>query len=281
MMMLPKRAVLAYDFSKSMEKLLKRLPGLKRMGIDKISLLHVSDITRSGGHGQISKDKRSERLDSVRKKIEKMDFDDVEKDVFLGFPAEEITTYARKKDAMILSGSHGRGVIKNVFLGGTAYAIIRKAKTPVLVEKVQSESTPENICRKVLLPTDFSKDSRKMLNLLGGSKMPIEEILLLSVIEESESRKELKEKKSDLESKLKKLTERLKERSLSDKIEYKIEKGTASRVISKTAESEDMSLICMPNRGQGGLKEIIIGTTAKEVTRLSPAPVLLFPREFL
>lgn len=281
MMMLPERSVLAYDFSKSMEKLLKRLPELRKVGVDELFLLHVSDITRSGGHGQISKEKSSEKLDNVRKKIEEMDFDSVEKEVLLGFPAEEIAKYAKKKDAMLLIGSHGRGVIKNVFLGGTAYDIIRKAKTPVLVEKVQNESTPKSICKKVLLPTDFSKDSRKMLDLLRKSEIPIEGILLLSVIEESESRKELEEKKSGLESKLKKLKERLKERYLSDKIEYKVEEGAASRVISKTAESEDVSLICMPNRGQGGLKEIIIGTTAKEVTRLSPVPVLLFPREYL
>ncbi len=280
-MMLPKRAVLAYDFSKSMNKLLERLPDLRRIGVKELFLLHVSDMTRSGFHGQLSKSRSKERLDNIRGKIEDMDFDSVDKDVLFGFPAEEITSYARRKDAMILIGSHGRGVIKNVFLGGTAYDIIRKAETPVLVEKVKSDSIPDDICKKLLLPTDFSKDSRKMLELLESSDLSIDEIVLLSVIEESESLEELEEKRSSLESKLATVKERFEESSLFDNIKYRVEEGAASRVITKVAREEKVSLICLPNRGEGGLKEMIIGTTAKEVTRLSPVPVLLFPRDYL
>jgi len=279
--MLPKRAVLAYDFSKSMKRLLERLPDLKKVGVEELFLLHVSDMTRSGFHGQISKSKSKEKLDSVKRKIEEMGFDSVDKDVLFGFPAEEITSYARRKDAMILIGSHGRGLIKNVFLGGTAYDIIRKAETPVMVEKVKSDSRPDDICKKVLLPTDFSKDSRKMLELLESSGLSIDEIVLLSVIEESESRDELEEKRSSLESKLESVKERFEESSLSDNVEYRVEEGAASRVITRVAREEKVSLICLPNRGEGGLREMIIGTTAKEVTRLSPVPVLLFPRDYL
>jgi len=279
--MLPERAVLAYDFSKSMKQLMERLPDLRKMGVKELFLLYISDMTRSGFHGQLSKNRSKEKLESVKKKIEGMDFDSVDKDVLFGFPAEEIAEYARKKEAMILIGSHGRGLIKNVFLGGTAYDIIRKAKTPILVEKVKSDSIPDNICKKILLPTDFSKDSRRMLNLLEETAPPIDEILLLSVIEDSESRDELEKKRSSLESKLEMVKERFEESSLSDNIEYRVEEGAASRVITKVAREEKVSLICLPNRGEGGLREIIIGTTAKEVTRLSPVPVLLFPRDFL
>ncbi len=280
-MMLPEKAVLAYDFSKSMKKLLERLPDLKRVGVDELFLLHVSDITRSGFHGQLSKDKSKEKLDGVKEKLQQMGFSSVEKDVLFGFPSEEISSYAERKDAMILIGSHGRGLIKNVFLGGTAYDIIRKAKTPVFVEQVKSDSIPDKICEKVLIPTDFSEDSRKMLDLLEESDIPMKEILLLSVIEESESRDELESKRSGLESKLEKVKDRFEESSLSDDIEYRVEEGAASRVISSIAESEDVTLICMPKLGGGGLREVIIGSTAKEVTRLSPVPVLLFPREWL
>jgi len=279
--MLPKRAVLAYDFSKSMKQLMERLPDLRNVGVKELFLLYVSDMTRSGFHGQLSKSKSKEKLKNVKKEMEKMDFDSVDKDVLFGFPAEEIAEYARKKEAMILIGSHGRGLIKNVFLGGTAYDIIRKAKTPVLVEKVKSDSIPDNICKKVLLPTDFSKDSRKMLEHLEETDLPIDDILLLSAIEESESRDELEEKRSGLESKLEMVKERFEDSSLSDNIEYRVEEGAASRVITKVAREEKVSLICLPNRGEGGIREMIIGTTAKEVTRLSPVPVLLFPRDYL
>ena len=279
--MFPKSVVLAYDFSQEMKKLMDRLPDLKNIGIEEVFLLHVSDVTRSGSHGQISKKNRSEKLESVKEKIEDIGFESVKKDVHLGFPSEEIPKFAKDKNSMLLIGSHGRGVVKNVFLGGTAYDIIRKAKTPVFVEKVKNESPPKNVCKKILLPTDFSDDSNHLFNILKESEFRPEEIILLSVIEESESSEELEKKREDLKVKLKTLKEELEKSGFCQNIDYRVEEGAASRMIAKTARSEDISLICMPNRGHGGLKEIIIGTTAKEVTRLSSVPVLLFPRESL
>jgi len=279
--MFPKSVVFAYDFSEEMDKLMNRLPDLKNLGIEEVFLLHVSDVTRSGSHGQISKKNRSEKLESVKEKIEDIGFESVKKDVHLGFPSEEIPKFAKDKNSMLLIGSHGRGVVKNVFLGGTAYDIIRKAKTPVFVEKVKNESPPKNVCKKILLPTDFSDDSNHLFNILKESEFRPEEIILLSVIEESESSEELEKKREDLKVKLKTLKEELEKSGFCQNIDYRVEEGAASRMIAKTARSEDISLICMPNRGHGGLKEIIIGTTAKEVTRLSSVPVLLFPRESL
>ena len=279
--MFPKSVVLAYDFSEEMDRLMDRLPDLKNLGIEEVFLLHVSDVTRSGSHGQISKKNRSEKLEDVKKKVEDMGFKSVKKDVHLGFPSEEIPKFAKDKEAMLLIGSHGRGVIKNVFLGGTAYDVIRKAKTPVFVEKVKNESPPENVCKKVLLPTDFSEDSNHLFNILKESDISPEEAVLLSVIEGSESQEELDKKREDLKIKLRNLKEELEDSRFCKDIDYRVEEGAASRMIAKIAEDEDISLICLPNRGHGGLKEMIIGTTAKEVTRLSSVPVLLFPREYL
>lgn len=279
--MLPEKVVLAYDFSDAMEGLLDRLNNLKKLGIKEVYILHVSDITKSGAHGQITRDNRSDKLSSVKARVEEMGFDKVNKDVLLGFPSEEISKYGKRKDAMILIGSHGRGVIKNVFLGGTAYEIIRKAKTPVLVEKVRDENPPKDITKKLLLPTDFSEESQELLDLFQNSDVNFNETFFLSVIERGETKRELEERRKELDEKLKELKDELDGTKRFGKVDYGIEEGAASRMISSKSRSEEVSMISMVSRKRSGIKEMLIGTTAKEVTRLSSVPILLVPGETL
>ncbi len=279
--MFPDKVVLAYDFSEAMDNLLKRLKDLKKLGIREVFILHVSDITKSGAHGQIGRENRSEKLSTVRAEVKKMGFDNVDKDVLLGFPSEEIPKYAKRKDAMILIGSHGRGVIKKVFLGGTAYEVIRKAKTPVLVEKVREKNPPEDITKKIILPTDFSEESERLIELLEKSPVSFREIFLLSVIERGETRQELEERREKLMSQLEDLKRRLRSTDKFEAVDYSVEEGAASRMISSNARSQGASMICMISRKRTGIKEMLIGTTAKEVTRLSSVPILLVPGETL
>ena len=51
-----------------------------------------------------------------------------------GFPVEEIL---KKADALacdiIVMGTHGKGIIKNTFLGSTARRLLRRARRPVFI----------------------------------------------------------------------------------------------------------------------------------------------------
>lgn len=277
--MLPKKLVLAYDFSKESEKLLNRLLELKKLGVKDVIVTHVVDITRGGTYGPTVKENRRERLEDVKRKVKEMGFHSVKTDVRLGFPADDLTSFASGENAVILIGSHGRGVIKNVFLGGTAYDIIRKATTPVFIEKVKHSDRVDDITKKVLFPTDLSGDSKKLLSRIYNTKMPMNEMILLSVIESSGSKRELKEEKKNRKTELEKIKRRFENLGYLENVYLKVTEGTASQAISETAKSEEASLICLPNRGKGTIKEMILGSTAKEVTRLSPVPVLLFSRE--
>lgn len=277
--MLPKKLVLAYDFSNGSEKLLNRLLELKKLGVTDVTVMHVVDITRGGTYSPTIKENRRERLEDVKGRVKEMGFHSVKTDVRLGFPAEELTSFASDENAVILIGSHGRGVIKNVLLGGTAYDIIRKATTPVFIEKVKHSDRVDDITKKVLFPTDLSGDSKKLLSRIYNTKMPMNDMILLSVIESSGSKKELKKEKKKRGKDLEKIKRRFENLGYLENVYHKVTEGTASQAISKTAKSEDVSLICLPNRGKGTIKEIILGSTAREVARLSPVPVLLFSKE--
>ena len=47
--------------------------------------------------------------------------------------------------------------------------------------------------------------------------------------------------------------------------------------ILAVAEKEDVTLIMLATRGEGMVKEFLLGSTANEVTRQSKRPVLIFP----
>jgi ACR3 family arsenite transporter len=60
-----------------------------------------------------------------------------------------------------------------------------------------------------------------------------------------------------------------------------IEEGPPAETIVKTAKSQDCDLIVMGTHGQGGITELLTGSTAKKVIKLSSIPVLVIqlPKE--
>jgi nucleotide-binding universal stress UspA family protein len=64
-------------------------------------------------------------------------------DVCQGFPVEEIL---KKSSAygcdLIVMGTHGKGVIKNTFLGSTARRLLRRVRHPVFIVPLPDEEAP-------------------------------------------------------------------------------------------------------------------------------------------
>jgi len=54
-----------------------------------------------------------------------------------------------------------------------------------------------------------------------------------------------------------------------------IEDGPPAETIVKTAKKQDCDLIVMGTHGQGGITEILVGSTAKKVIKQSSIPVLV------
>ena len=128
-----------------------------------IVILHVLEPLSPTAEMLISyhlgKDKRdamlTERIDYLMEQIrlrlkhfiEKELEDDAEPDALVekvavcqGFPVEEIL---KKADAlecdMIVMGTHGKGIIKNTFLGSTARRLLRRARKPVFIVPLPRE----------------------------------------------------------------------------------------------------------------------------------------------
>lgn len=281
--MLTNKVLLATDFSNTAEKLMDCLQELKGLGAKEVVLVHVVDIHSAKLDAGQLQTENEKKLKEVKKHIQEMGFE-VEIRVPIGSPSAEINKIAEKEDvSLILIASHGRGFIKKIFMGSTAYDVIRKAQKPILVEKYKNlesdacEVACKNKFSRIMVPTDFSECAGEVVEMLKKLNTPAQEVILTSVIESSSSLQELENNKKAAEEKMMELKNELDQNDVSNKITIKVEEGVASDNIIRIAEEEDIGIIMMSTHGQGGLKDLLIGSTADRVARKSPIPVLLVP----
>lgn len=202
----------------------------------------------------------------------------------MGRPDEEIATLAHAKNvAMILIASHGKGFIKTTFLGSTTYNLIQRSTQPILIEKFKNivegniEPVRTHKFNKLLLPLDFSDCSKKVINFVKQMQRYPKVITLFSAIESSKDSENIKEATENARKKLQDIKTKLNNKKIADTVFIKIKKEVASEKIIETAQEDKVGLIVLSTRGKGELKEMPLGSTADQVAKKSPVPLLLLP----
>lgn len=280
------KVVIATDFSPGGEKLLGCLGELKALGTREIILTWVMEIRSSGGPSSSLQDAHKKKLEEKVKEIEEMGFK-ASYEAPIGFPAHEINAVAEKVGAsLIVIGSRGKNKIREFFLGSTVSSMIRQAKIPTLIERIELiESMGEKDCQLVcerkletiLMPTDFSPAAERAEKIVSELSNHAGKIVLASVVDEGESEEDIAALKEKASKQLKQLGEKC-EDACSD-VRVKIETGIPSEHIKAIAEEEDATLIVLGMRGKGGVEGLVLGNTAETVARTSKRPVLLVPAE--
>ncbi len=279
--MLMKKLLIATDFSPPAQKLLNCIDEFRTMGLEEIVLVHVVDIRLGEGLSISLKQEAEERLKQVEDTLKNKGF---RTKLFtpIGFAASEIVNIARQEEvSLILIGSKGKGVIKEVFLGSTTFDVIRLAETPVLIEKYikNEEDQYVNVCiskfDRVLLPIDFSDCSELIIERAKALSGTTKEIVLLTVVEQGESQQEIEASKQEYQRLMAEIAQPLEKLGITVKV--RIEEGTPSQKIVATAEAEEVGSILMGTRGRGIIKALLLGSTSDAVARISKRPVLLIP----
>ncbi len=280
--MLFDKVLLATDYSPAAETLFQCLPELKSLGMKEVILTHVADTHSAGGNVVEFKKHNEKKLETYKEKLEAMGLT-VKVKVPIGFIGKEINRIAEEeKVSLILTGSRGKGIIQQRLLGSSITDIIRKARSPVLVEKCKKTgpNTCEALCKqkflKILIPTDLSIHGDKMAGQIKEINN-LQEVVLLSVVERGETAEEVSKSKSDAEDRLNTLKKEFEAKNFT--VTTKVGEGKASENILKTAKEENITLIAIAKKGTGDMKELLIGSTADGVLRKSEVPVLVFPAE--
>ena len=134
---------------------------------------------------------------------------------------------------------------------------------------------------KILYPLDFSTSSLHALKSIIPQliKMGVKQVFLVYVYEGMI----MDEGEADLITSyyLEKLNEYAEDfKDLKANIETIVEVGIASEKIADIAIKLDIDLIVIPSKGENILREMFLGSTASNLTRLSKKPILLLKYEW-
>jgi nucleotide-binding universal stress UspA family protein len=125
------------DFSSATERVVEVAAELARAVNGYVVLLHVlttsSVLTGAGAANLGSIRTAVEHLHRLKAKL-RADAMPVQAVWFVGDPAPDITTQAAKlRAAFIVLGSHGHSALYHFMLGGTASAVMKQSRCPVVI----------------------------------------------------------------------------------------------------------------------------------------------------
>lgn len=184
-----------------------------------------------------------------------------------------ILEVAGEEDAdLIVTGARGRGAVGGLLLGSTSRSIVTHATRDVLVYRGTGERSCSSLFSRVLFPTDFSPPSETAFRKLKGLG-DITGIMLLHVVTRGESRKEIQAFAGEAKEKLEMLARDLGSGMVSTSVHVRV--GDPAGEILRFAHDEEAGLIFMSAHGEGILREILQGSTSREVTRRAGCPVLI------
>lgn len=150
--------------------------------------------------------------------------------------------------------------------------------------------------KKILLPTDGSKNSEKAIeHALRIAELEDSEIIILNVVDSvyltglpeedliTKSELILEEESQKIINHVKSIIENMEEEK-GFKIDHvkltpRSEEGNAADVILKLSEKEDVDLIVIASSGKHMLDRFLLGSVTEKTVRHSTVPILVIPNK--
>lgn len=288
------KALFPTDFSPAADRLLDCLDELGALGFKEVVLLHVTDVRQSHDilgydltfverHNQLARaelQRRCQQVEALGIACQGLQVEDV--------PDHGIVTAAREAQCdIIVMGSHGRTSLSDALLGSTAENVVRQAPVPVLLVKLRVvEEMGREVCdyafermlRKVIVPTDFSEDAGRTLELVRSLRdADTEEVVLLHVQDVRKLRPHLSERMDEFNrvdaGRLDALRAELE--ACGFRVKPRLAEGVPAQEILRVADEEDVGLIAIGSHGRTALAEVFLGSVSAEVIRRARQAVLV------
>ncbi len=150
--------------------------------------------------------------------------------------------------------------------------------------------------KKILLPTDGSKNSEKAIShALTIAEYEDAEIIILNVVDSvyltglpeedliTKSEMILEEESKKVTSRVEDIIKELEEEKGSNAKDIKLStrtiEGNAADVILKISESEDIDLIVIASSGKHMLDRFLLGSVTEKTVRHTRVPILVIPNK--
>jgi nucleotide-binding universal stress UspA family protein len=278
------------DGSEASDHMVDCVKDLRRVGSQQALLTHVFDFRDVGGLYLQLKRLALPKLEAQQKILAEAGFE-TSIEVPLGYPAQEINRLAQERSSnMIVIGSHGETLAKEMLLGSTAAAVLQSARVIVLLVRLEIvEANGGKCCRAVcanffkhiLHPTDFSDTAERAFQYLEHIVRQTKcAVTLLHVQDKAKIESHLKNRLEEFNRIDSERLERRKEHLLkagAASVDIQIPYGSPTAAILEQARCESHSLILMGTQGRGFIQELFLGSVSHNVARHARLPVLFVP----
>jgi len=270
-MKLLKNILVAIDFNKSSENVLKNSIKFAKTFKSKITLIHIlPDDIDNEKVSLLLKKAATAQLKELNDRIISESITTGNPIIEYGNYCDEIVNASDKINTNLIIVGAGEKLKEDTFqLGTTAEKIIRKSNKPVFV--VKNNQTLD--IKSIICPVDFSKESKRALNnaiiiarlfevklVILSVYSPFRQIFTkLDPVEINEQRK------SDL---IKEFNKFLEEFNLID-VNYikEIKGGEPAEEILKAIKNYESDLLIMGTTGKSGISKILMGSVTEKVIR--------------
>lgn len=190
---------------------------------------------------------------------------------------------------LIVMSSHARGGLQRINLGSVTDYLIRNTDIPTLVVRPSHSSNRDGLFERVVVPLDGSPLAEQIIPhvraLIAGSSASVKLVRVLRPV--TYSQKQIMQPGlpwwddavAEAESYLNRIAGQIGDGGLPVTKEVLMGDDVAVAILEHVART-DVDLLAIATHGLGGIKRLIFGSVADEITRRSPTSVLVFhPRE--
>lgn len=286
------RFILGTDLSPATFAVARCIGGLREYGAKQCLLVHC--VSPKLGAAMALSYKAPEaytaELESQRQLLIELGFT-VDSRTEFGSPKTRLTKIATEEDySLIVIGTQGRTLLAEFVLGGTAYGVVSRSRTPVLLLPVKSIPGDDPMCeavgwcefsKHVLFATDFSDTSDRAFGYVEEVvRTTACQVTLIHVQDRAAFDDLTESKRGDYNrldgERLEQLKVRL-EQSGASKVLVELPVGVPKDAIARFAEAAGISLVVMGTQGRGFLGELTVGSVAGNTARQTSRPLLLVP----
>ena len=282
-------AIFGTDLSPASDKLIECASEYKKLGIEKITLLHALGLKHVQAFEDLLRKDVDEKIEMQKKKLEEQGFE-VEAQVKRHQPKDELQNMAKATGAaFIIIGTHGISLTR-ALIGSTASEIVHSIDHPLLLISMKTIETKEGekdefLCPKltgrIVLPTDFSDTAEEAFQWLKGREVSLPKLTLMHVQDEVKIGKHLKDRLDEFNridsERLDRLKKSFNEAHPETDIEIVIDYGKPIRLILKYIKENEVCLTVMGSQGRGYIPETFLGSVSHQVARHSDSNVLFVP----
>ncbi len=286
-----KRVLVPTDFTDEADQVLEYVAGLRGRGVEEVVLVHVIDIGRTTAGPVAPKimEVIEEKLGPRQRRLSEAGFK-VFPEILEGVPSTEVLRAADDKDcSLIITGSHGKLPVEEMFFGSVSEAVTRHSDVPVLLLRYsmlsdlaaagQLNDYAKASFSKILFPTDFTEVSDAAMDELKElSEIGPGEVVTLHVIDtkRSETETENLEQLDACYIDCGRIAEQLAQRKM--RATTICEVGDPVQGILAAAEKEDATMIIMGSHGRGMVREWLDGSVSLSILRQTDRPLMVIRR---